>query len=496
MLPNEQPSHWAPRQVVPQPPMHSPTARGRDLAPQAQGSSAREVQSPETPPGPPGQEAPAEDAPAQDASAQEPPGQDAAGQEAPGQEAPAQQAPAQDAPGQDTPAQEPTPPAGDEAAVAEFSFTWDGIKEWASDLVAELGMLVLWTLLILAVAWLALKVAKSFAHWLQKKFVKRTSNELDDHIFVFLLRAVRMTIVVAALLEICRIWSVEEPEKWIEASWMLLLFLLGSRLVGALLRLTEAPLLARNPNLVTAMPLINRGARIGVVVLGALFALAHAGLNIAPLLGGAGVMGLALSLAAKDTLSNLIAGVLLTIDRPFQVGDRIELWNAPRETGTWGDVVDIGLRATKIRNPDNLVVVVPNNEIMQRDIINYTMSGDDIRLRLPFSVAYESDVHRAKDVLVRVALKVKNVRAEPAPFVIVRGFGPSEVNLQLRVWISDARARRRVGDEITERALEAFEAEGLEIPYPKRELYIRQGPALPPPPSPSSLPPPSPPPQE
>ena len=473
--------------------MHSPTARGRDLAPQAQGSSAQEVQSQETPPGPPGQEVSAEDSPAQDAPGQQQPAQDAAAQ----QEVPAQQTPAQDTPGQDGSAQEPTPPAGDEAAVAEFSFTWDGIKEWASDLVAELGMLVLWTLGILLLAWLALKVAKSFAYWLQKKFVKRTSNELDDHIFVFLLRAVRMTIVVAALLEICRIWSVEEPEKWIEASWMLLLFLLGSRLVGALLRLTEAPLLARNPNLVTAMPLINRGARIGVVVLGALFALAHAGLNIAPLLGGAGVMGLALSLAAKDTLSNLIAGVLLTIDRPFQVGDRIELWNAPRETGTWGDVVDIGLRATKIRNPDNLVVVVPNNEIMQRDIINYTMSGDDIRLRLPFSVAYESDVHRAKDVLVRVALKVKNVRAEPAPFVIVRGFGPSEVNLQLRVWISDARARRRVGDEITERALEAFEAEGLEIPYPKRELYIRQGPALPPPSSPPSLPPPSPsPPQE
>ena len=68
------------------------------------------------------------------------------------------------------------------------------------------------------------------------------------------------------------------------------------------------------------------------------------------------------------------------MDRPFKVGDRIELWNAPRETGTWGDVIEIGLRATKIRNPDNLVVVVPNNEIMRRDIINYRCR-EDIRLR-------------------------------------------------------------------------------------------------------------------
>ncbi len=66
------------------------------------------------------------------------------------------------------------------------------------------------------------------------------------------------------------------------------------------------------------------------------------------------------------------------------MGDRIELWNAPRETETWGDVIEIGLRATMIRNPDNLVVVVPNNEIMQRDIINYVMSGEHIRLRIPF----------------------------------------------------------------------------------------------------------------
>ena len=362
--------------------------------------------------------------------------------------------------------------AGDAVAGAEFSFTWEGIKEWASMLVAEVGVLLLYSVGILVLAWLVFKVAMWILHRIENKVVKPTKGQLDDALFEFVHRAVRLTITVAALLEICRLWSLEGPEKWIEAAWMVLIFVPGSRLAGALLRLAEGPLTARNPNLGTALPLINRGVRIGLFVLGALFALAHAGLNITPLLGGAGVMGLALSLAAKDTLSNLIAGVLLTIDRPFQVGDRIELWSAPQETGTWGDVIDIGLRATKIRNPDNLVVVVPNNEIMQRDIINYTMSGDDIRLRIPFSVAYENDVHRAKEVLVRIALEVKDVKKEPVPFVIVRGFGPSEVNLQLRVWISDARARRRVADEITERALVAFEAEGLEIPYPKRELYI------------------------
>ena len=134
------------------------------------------------------------------------------------------------------------------------------------------------------------------------------------------------------------------------------------------------------------------------------------------------MVGLALSLAAKDTLSNLIAGVLLIMDRPFQVGDRIELWNAPNETGTWGDVIEIGIRATKIRNPDNLVVVVPNNEIMQRDIINYTMSGQDIRLRIPFSVAYESDIERAQGAPDPGRARGRGASSRnPTPIVIVRG---------------------------------------------------------------------------
>ena len=136
-------------------------------------------------------------------------------------------------------------------------------------------------------------------------------------------------------------------------------------------------------------------------------------------------------------------------------------------------MIEIGLRATKIRNPDNLVVVVPNNEIMQRDIINYTMSGEHIRLRIPFSCAYESDIDRAKLLLKEAAAQVPGVKMNPEPIVIVRGCGPSEVNLQLRVWIREARNRRRIADEITERAVLKFNEGGVEIPYPKRELYVK-----------------------
>ncbi len=318
-------------------------------------------------------------------------------------------------------------------------------------------------------------VASRVLSRIEERVTRRTATVVDDHVLRFFRAALPTSILVWAAWRLLIIWAMPTPASWVAALWVAFLFFPLSRLVGDVLAVAESQLMAASGTNLdeTTLPLINRGVRIVIVVLGIVLALDRLGMQIQPFLAGAGVMGLALSFAAKDTLSNLIAGVLLILDRPFQVGDRVELWTAPTETGTWGDVIEIGLRATKIRNPDNLVVVVPNNEIMQRDIVNYTMSGNHIRLRLPFSVAYESDIERAKEVLIATALEVRGVKPEPAPIVILRGFGPSEVNLQLRVWIRDARARRRVADEITERALGAFAAAGLEIPHPKRELYIR-----------------------
>ena len=328
------------------------------------------------------------------------------------------------------------------------------------------------------------------------RLASKTETDLDDELVHAVHQVFRITVVAWVFWQVIDTWIPlrgaensegqwvpyeTQPREWVWGIWIGLIFLPLSRFVGHLMRSFESRVLAHGSDTKldeTALPLINKFIRFTVIAIGVLLAMTHLGIQIAPILAGAGVVGLALSLAAKDTLSNLIAGVLLIMDRPFQVGDRIELWNAPRETGTWGDVIEIGLRATKIRNPDNLVVVVPNNEIMQRDIINYTMSGEDIRLRIAFSCAYESDIEQAKALLREAAAEVPGVKMDPEPIVIVRGWGPSEVNLQLRVWIHEARDRRQISDDITERAMLKFSAAGVEIPYPKRDLYINPRGAL------------------
>jgi len=363
---------------------------------------------------------------------------------------------------------------------------WNGMVNYSVPLlVPTAGSVLLAAVLYFVGGWILRR--------LQKRLAARTETDLDDELVRTVRHAFKLTVVAWALWQVVGLWVpvlgaentdgdwvayATQPRDWVWGIWIAVVFFPLSRFVGHLMRSFETRIISRTGDTAldeTALPMINRFVRFIVIAIGVLLAMTHLGLEIAPLLAGAGVAGLALSLAAKDTLSNLIAGVLLIMDRPFQVGDRIELWNAPRETGTWGDVVEIGLRATKIRNPDNLVVVVPNNEIMRRDIINYTMSGEDIRLRIPFSCAYESDIERAKMLLKETAGEVQGVKLDPAPIVIVRGFGPSEVNLQLRVWIQEARNRRRIADEITEKAMVKFADAGIEIPYPKRELYIKGG---------------------
>jgi small-conductance mechanosensitive channel len=203
-----------------------------------------------------------------------------------------------------------------------------------------------------------------------------------------------------------------------------------------------------------------------------LLALDVLGINVMPVVAGAGVAGIAVGFAAKDTLSNLIAGVLLIIDRPFEIGDRIEVWSAPKNSATWGDVIDIGLRATKIRTTDNIVIVIPNNEIMRRDIVNYTTLSTDIRLRIPIGVSYDTDIRKAKSVILEVAKTAEWVLKDPPPIVVVRQFGESSVDLELRVWIKDARRRMDTISHMTDKVKEAFDEKGIEIPYPKRDISI------------------------
>lgn len=203
-----------------------------------------------------------------------------------------------------------------------------------------------------------------------------------------------------------------------------------------------------------------------------IFALHVLGINIMPFLASAGIAGIAIGFAAKDTLSNMIAGILLIIDRPFEIGDRLELWQAPPNHSTWGDVIQIGLQMTKIRTTDNIVVVIPNSQIMNRDIINYTVGDTSMRVRITVGVAYGTDLEKAAAVMVEIAKSSPWAQTTIAPKVVTRSFADSCIELQLRVWIKDARKRTDAISEICNHIKQRFQAEGIQIPFPQREVRL------------------------
>jgi small-conductance mechanosensitive channel len=321
------------------------------------------------------------------------------------------------------------------------------------------------------IIWLLLRIVLSFVG---KRICASSTVQFNDQFFPLLKKIVGMTVFFAAGTVIINLVNIPLLEKIFLAVFVILVAGPINGIAKVLLKFLEVHLAARTSSNLDdiVINLLGKFAGILIYITAVIIGLDILGVNVMPFVAGAGVAGVAIAFAAKDTLSNFIAGVLLLIDRPFEEGDRIEIWSAPTGSATWGDVTDIGLRATKIRTTDHIEIIIPNNEIMTRDIINYTATSSSIRVRVNIGISYDSDVATAKAAIVDIAKAIDWVQDDPPPKVVVRNFGESSVDLQLRVWIRDARKRMDTISEVTDKVKAAFDAAGIEIPYPKRDITI------------------------
>jgi small-conductance mechanosensitive channel len=331
-------------------------------------------------------------------------------------------------------------------------------------------------LIILLLGLLALWILRIVVNQLEKRLADRPVIKSSKNFFILIRKAGRSVIYIMVGLGLLNFIKVDFLEPLFLAFMIILLASFVDNFVKGFIPYLEEKLASKTSTKVddVIFDLLKRFSTVIIYIAAILQALKVLGAEIMPFVAGAGVAGIAIGFAAKDTLSNLIAGVLLLIDRPFEVGDRIEVWSAPANSATWGDVIDVGLRATRIKTTDNIVIVIPNNEIMMRDIINYTTITSEIRVRIPIGIAYDADVNKAKEVINSVSLELDWVMKEPAPKVVVKTFGESAVNLEARVWISNPRKRMDTISHITDRVKEVFQKEGIEIPFPKRDIFIKR----------------------
>jgi MscS family membrane protein len=212
--------------------------------------------------------------------------------------------------------------------------------------------------------------------------------------------------------------------------------------------------------------------RVVVVGLVIYFILLFWNINVSAWLASAGIIGIAVGFAAKDTLANLFSGIFILTDAPYEIGDYINL-----DSGERGQVTHVGLRSTRLLTRDDVEVTIPNAVIANAKIVNESGGRwPKERVRVKVSVAYGSDVDRVKEILNDIGVKHPQTCKDPAPRVRLRQFGESSLDFELLCWIDEPVLRGRVLDALHTEVYKHLVKEGIEIPYPKRDVYIRQMP--------------------
>lgn len=217
--------------------------------------------------------------------------------------------------------------------------------------------------------------------------------------------------------------------------------------------------------------LLMKTFRIAALSLITVLVLAQFGINVTSLIAGLSIVGLAVGFAARDTLENFISGVTILMDRPFRVGDQVEV------DGTYGTVEEISLRSTRLRTLNNTVMVMPNITMVNQKLINHAMLPL-VRVQVAFGIAYKEDMQAAREAVLATTEGDDRMAKEPPPKVVVTELGDSSVNMELRFFLADASTEVPMRFEYVEKTKRALDAAGIEIPFPHLQLFIDEAQAF------------------
>ena len=327
---------------------------------------------------------------------------------------------------------------------------------------------------------ISLAVANLVAALISKVFLrlaKRTRSSLDNRLIQLLHQPLFWTVVVVGtlaavyLLELSP--AIDDVAKAIAGT---ILVVLWSLFVLRTLRLILRRLSARagGHSLVRnqTLPLFDNLLFIIVLIMAVYFIFGSWGVDMTAWLASAGIAGIAIGFAAKDTLSNLFAGVFIMADAPYKIGDYIVL-----ESGQRGMVTHIGIRSTRLLTRGDVEITIPNAIIGNTSIVNESGGPyEKFRIVVRVGVAYGTDVDLVRRILSEIAESDDGLCKDPEPRVRFRSFGESSLDFELLGWVEKPELRGRVIDSLNTTVYKRFNEEGIEIPFAKRDLYIKEMP--------------------
>ncbi|RMF17570.1 MAG: mechanosensitive ion channel family protein, partial [Candidatus Dadabacteria bacterium] len=211
-------------------------------------------------------------------------------------------------------------------------------------------------------------------------------------------------------------------------------------------------------------------ARLGEVLaftIGIVIVLESAGIELSAFIAMFAALGVGIGFGLQNLVNNLASGVIVLFEQPVRPGDFIEL------DGTSGEIRRIGLRATTLQTVDGQEVIIPNSQLLELRLINWTLSNTVVRLRLHFGVAYGSDPDRVRNIVLDVASRHAAVLDEPEATVQFEAFGSSSLDFVLLFWVAEPSQRQVVLSDLRYALDRAFHEHGIEIPFPQRDLHLR-----------------------
>ncbi len=300
---------------------------------------------------------------------------------------------------------------------------------------------------------------------------RRTQNALDDEIIAQMKRPVQGTLILIAV--VVAIQLLIEDDQWrghvgrifytlLLVSWTAVAIRMARTFFTGMMRRQR-----RTTPIVQAMPLFNNLTTVILVVHCAFWVFELWHINATPLLASAGLVTAAVALASKDTLANFFGGISIFVDRPYMVGDYVILPEGER-----GEVMEIGIRSTRILTRDDVLITVPNAVMSNSKIINQSGMVPRFRVRAQVGVAYDSDPDQVEEVLLSCLEGIPEIMSHPAPRVRFRQFAESALLFDLLAWIHDPADRGRVLHVINRNILRKFRQAAIEIPFPQRVVHV------------------------
>lgn len=331
--------------------------------------------------------------------------------------------------------------------------------------------------LIVLIFFVAAKILDVIAVRILGRWVKKTRFALDDQILDIFHRPVFVSILLVGLAMATERLSLPDTLHFITVGGLKSVAIFLWAVAGMrFMKLLVLQLSHDNHRFVLiqnhTLPLVNNLIMILVVAIAAYFVLLAWKIDVTAWMASAGILGLAISFAAKDTLANLFSGVFIVADAPYKLGDFIVL-----ESGERGEVTNIGIRSTRLLTRDDVEITIPNSIMGNTKIINEAGGPyEKYRIRVKVGVAYGSDIDKVHRVLFETAKTHPEICDSPEPRVRFRSFGDSSLDHELLCWVEKPVLRGKLLHELNTTIYKRFAEEDIQIPFPQQDVYIRSVP--------------------